>query len=149
MGIRLILVRHGLSSFNSKGLIQGRTDDSYLTDEGYEQALKAGEALSNIKFNTIYSSPLSRASETAKTIKKRFKEEYNIIYDKNLLEVDLSSWSGLTINEIKTKYPEVYPIWKNDPENLTIQRSNNNNYYQPIQDLFNQSDTFIKDLLEI
>ena len=46
MSIRLVLVRHGLSSFNEKGLIQGRTDDSYLTDKGYEQALKSGEALS-------------------------------------------------------------------------------------------------------
>jgi len=31
MAIRLVLVRHGLSSFNEKGLLQGRTDDSYLT----------------------------------------------------------------------------------------------------------------------
>ena len=43
MAIRLVLVRHGLSSFNEKGLIQGRTDDSLLTDEGYEQPQKAGK----------------------------------------------------------------------------------------------------------
>ena len=70
MGIRLVLVRHGLSSFNAKGLIQGRTDESLLTDEGYEQARKAGKALSKINFDKIYSSPLVRAAETAKTIKK-------------------------------------------------------------------------------
>ena len=35
MTIRLVLVRHGLSSFNAKGLIQGRRDDSLLTDEWY------------------------------------------------------------------------------------------------------------------
>ena len=58
MAIRLVLVRHGLSSFNAKGLIQGRTDDSLLTDEGYEQARKAGKALSKINFDKIYSSPL-------------------------------------------------------------------------------------------
>ena len=55
MAIRLVLVRHGLSSFNAKGLIQGRTDDSLLTDEGYEQARKAGKALSKINFDKIYS----------------------------------------------------------------------------------------------
>ena len=48
MTIRLVLVRHGLSSFNAKGLFQGRTDDSILTDEGYEQARKAGKALSKL-----------------------------------------------------------------------------------------------------
>ena len=100
MSVRLILVRHGLSSFNEKGLIQGRTDDSFLTDRGYEEASKAGKALSGINFDKIYSSPLVRAAETAKTICKNLKGGNNIIYDKNLLEVDLSEWSGLTINEI-------------------------------------------------
>ena len=112
MAIRLVLIRHGLSSFNSKGLIQGRTDDSFLTDEGYEQARKAGKALSKINFDKIYSSPLVRAAETAKTIKKTFNKEQNIVFDNNLLEVDLSEWSGLKIDEIKKKYPEIYPIWK-------------------------------------
>ena len=103
MGIRLVLVRHGLSSFNAKGLIQGRTDDSVLTENGYDQAYKAGEALSNINFTKIYSSPLVRAAETAKTINKSLKEKRNIIYDNNLLEVDLSTWSGLSLQEIKSK----------------------------------------------
>ena len=89
MAIRLVLVRHGLSSFNAKGLIQGRTDDSLLTDEGYEQARKAGRALSKINFDKIYSSPLVRAAETAKTIKKTFNKEQNIVFDDNLLEVCL------------------------------------------------------------
>jgi len=147
MGIRLVLVRHGLSSFNAKGLIQGRTDDSVLTDIGYEQAFKAGNALSKIEFDKIYSSPLLRASETANTIKKSFNKKHNVIYDENLLEVDLSSWSGLTINEVKNKYPENYTVWKNDPEHLTLERSDNKNY-QPIQELYNQANNFLKDILK-
>ena len=148
MTIRFVLVRHGLSSFNSKGLIQGRTDDSFLTDEGYEQALKAGKALSKINFDKIYSSPLVRAAETAKTIKKCFKKEHEIIFDNNLLEVDLSDWSGLKIDEIKNKFPEIYPTWKNDPENLILTRSGNKTY-KPIQELFDQAAIFIKDILKI
>ena len=148
MSIRLVLVRHGLSSFNEKGLVQGRTDDSYLTDKGYEQALKSGEALSGINFDKIFSSPLVRAAETAKTIQKNLKGENNIIYDKNLLEVDLGSWSGLTINEIKNKYPEDYLLWKNDPENLTLE-SIHNSTYQPIKDLYEQANEFIKNIFKI
>ena len=131
MAIKLVLVRHGLSSFNAKGLIQGRTDDSFLTDEGYKQARKAGKALSKINFDKIYSSPLVRAAETAKTIQKTFNEEQNIVFDDKLLEVDLSEWSGLKINEIKNKFPEIYPIWKNDPENLILKR-NYNKTYKPV-----------------
>ena len=148
MTIRLVLVRHGLSSFNAKGLIQGRTDDSILTTEGYEQALKAGKALSKINFDKIYSSPLVRAAETAKTIKKSFSKEQEIIFDKNLLEVDLSEWSGLKIDEIKNKFPEIYPIWKNDPENLILKRSDDKTY-KPIQELFHQASIFIEDILKI
>ncbi len=148
MTIRLVLVRHGLSSFNAKGLIQGRTDDSFLTDEGYEQALKAGKALSKIHFDKIYSSPLVRAAETAKTIKMSFNNEQNIVFDDNLLEVDLSEWSGLKIDEIKKKFPEIYPIWKNDPENLILKRSENKTY-KPIQELFDQAKNFIEDILKL
>jgi len=148
MAIRLVLVRHGLSSFNAKGLIQGRTDDSFLTDEGYEQARKAGKALSTINFDKIYSSPLVRAAETAKTIKKNFNKEQDILFDKNLLEVDLSEWSGLKIDEIKNKFPEIYPIWKNDPENLILKRSGNKTY-KPIQELFDQASKFLENILEI
>jgi len=147
MTIRLVLVRHGLSSFNAKGLIQGRTDDSLLTEEGYKQALKAGKALSKINFNKIYSSPLVRAAETAKTIKKSFHEEQDIIFDNNLLEVDLSEWSGLNIDEIKNKFPEIYPIWKNDPENLILKKGDGKTY-KPIQELFDQATNFIEDILK-
>jgi len=147
MTIRLVLVRHGLSSFNAKGLIQGRTDKSFLSEEGYEQALKAGKALSKINFNKIYSSPLVRAAETAKTIKKSFHEEQEIIFDNNLLEVDLSEWSGLNIDEIKNKFPEIYPIWKNDPENLILKKGDGKTY-KPIQELFDQATNFIEDILK-
>ncbi len=147
MTIRLVLVRHGLSSFNAKGLIQGRTDDSLLTEEGYKQAHKAGKALSKINFNKIYSSPLVRAAETAKTIKKSFHEEQDIIFDNNLLEVDLSEWSGLNIDEIKNKFPEIYPIWKNDPENLILKKGDGKTY-KPIQELFDQATNFIEDILK-
>ena len=148
MTIRLVLVRHGQSSFNAKGLIQGRTDDSFLTDEGYEQALKAGKALSKINFDKIYSSPLVRAKETAKTIEKSFIKEQEIIFDNNLLEVDLSEWSGLKIDEIKNKFPKIYPIWKNDPENLILKRKEGKTY-KPIQELFSQATNFLEDILRI
>ena len=95
MALRLVFVRHGLSSFNKKGIVQGRTDDSYLTEEGYSQAKLTGKVLDDINFDAIYSSPLTRASETAKTIEKSLNKNYDINFDENLLEVNLEKWSGL------------------------------------------------------
>ncbi len=147
MSMRLFLVRHGLSSFNKKGLIQGRIDESYLTDEGYNQAKLTGSFLNEINFDQIYSSPLKRAAETAKEIEKCFKEDFDIHYDNNLLEVDLHKWSGLTSKDIKSKFKESYLIWKNDPEKLEL-KNKDNITYQPIQDLFKQAKVFIQDLKE-
>ena len=147
MAMRLFLVRHGLSSFNKKGLIQGRIDESYLTDEGFNQAKLTGNILNEINFDQIYSSPLQRAADTAKEIEKCLKENININYDKNLLEVDLYKWSGLTSKDIKTKYSESYLIWKNDPEKLEL-KNKDNITYKPIQDLFEQARLFIKNLQE-
>ena len=147
MSMRLFLVRHGLSSFNKEGLIQGRIDESYLTDEGYKQARLTGNILNEIKFNQIYSSPLKRAAETAKEIEKSLKENFDIHFDQNLLEVDLHKWSGLTSKDIKNKYKDSYLIWKNDPEKLEL-KNKDNVIYQPIQDLFDQAKVFIRNLLE-
>ena len=145
MVLRLVLVRHGLSSFNKEGLIQGRTNESYLSDEGYEQAKLTGGVLNEIEFDQIYSSPLVRASETAKEINNCLNKEFDIRYDDNLLEVDLDKWSGLSIDDIKSSYRNSYELWKNDPEKLELIKDNIT--YQPIQDLFEQAKEFINKLL--
>jgi len=145
MVMRLILVRHGLSSYNKEGLIQGRTDKSYLTEEGYKQAALTGKILNEIDFDLIYSSPLKRAAETAKEINKFLDKNIDIKYDKKLIEVDLDEWSGLSINEIKNKYKDPYKIWKIDPEKLELQRKDKSTY-KPIQDLFEQAKEFINNL---
>ena len=142
MVLRLFFVRHGLSSFNAKGLIQGRTDESYLTEEGYYQAKLTGEILNQVNIDEIYSSPLVRASETAKTIEKHLNKNLEIQYDQNLLEVDLANWSGLKTTEIKEKFKSEYQIWKSNPENLSIKRDDES-YYEPIKELFIQAKEFI------
>ena len=146
MVIRLVLVRHGLSSYNKIGLIQGRTNDSYLTEEGYQQALLAGNALKKVKFDKIFSSPLKRASETAVTIENCFEHQTDIKLDENLLEVNLENWSGYSFDEIKQQFPDQYKTWKANPEDLLLEDKNNHLYY-PIKELFNQADRFIENII--
>ena len=68
MSLRILLVRHGLSSFNLEHRIQGRDDLSSLTDEGVKQALATGEALRDLPITAAYSSPLRRAKDTASAL---------------------------------------------------------------------------------
>ncbi len=142
MVLRLFFIRHGLSSFNAQGLIQGRTNESYLTEEGYYQSKLTGEILNQVNIDEIYSSPLVRASETAKTIEKNLNKNLEIQYDQNLLEVDLANWSGLKSTEIKERFRSDYQIWKCDPESLSMKR-NDETHYQPIKELFVQAKEFI------
>ena len=120
MTLRLIFVRHGLSSFNKEGRIQGRNDLSTLTKEGQLQAEAAGKTISSIPIDAIYSSPLQRASETTKIIIDQHQSNLQATYTDELLEVDLGHWSGLTKNEIKNHFPEELAIWLKDPKELTI-----------------------------
>ncbi|MFM8275455.1 MAG: histidine phosphatase family protein, partial [Cyanobium sp.] len=54
MPLRLVLVRHGLSSYNLERRIQGRDDLSSLSEQGLEQAGRCGEALAGIDLAASY-----------------------------------------------------------------------------------------------
>ena len=147
MTLRLIFVRHGLSSFNKEGRIQGRNDLSTLTREGQLQAEAAGKIISSIPIDAIYSSPLQRASETTKIIIKHHQRELQATYTDDLLEVDLGPWSGLTKDELMNLYPEELAIWEKEPKELSIQRENGTKF-QPIKELLFQAERFLKYLFK-
>ncbi|AAW46246.2 hypothetical protein CNK03130 [Cryptococcus deneoformans JEC21] len=63
----LYLVRHGKTSLNNSNLVQG-TIDAPLSLGGYIQAQKLAEHLRLVPFTEAWTSPLTRAQETAKVI---------------------------------------------------------------------------------
>ncbi len=144
--MRLVLVRHGLSSFNREGRIQGRDNLSFLTDEGINQAHQTGKALGGIPIKAVYSSPLQRASQTALKLTESQGSTLTPIFDDGLLEVDLTPWSGLTPIEIKEKFPDQYKCWQEEPGNLVLKRSNGESF-RPLEDLMNQAHTFLESLI--
>ncbi|MEM3839089.1 MAG: histidine phosphatase family protein [Candidatus Micrarchaeaceae archaeon] len=66
---RLILVRHGETNANKSFIVQGQMDWP-LNDKGRRQAETVAERLSGIKIDRAFTSPLSRALDTAKEIMK-------------------------------------------------------------------------------
>ena len=63
----LILVRHGESEGNTRRIMQGSLDMP-LTEAGREQARLVAARLASMPIAAVYSSPLSRAFETAQVI---------------------------------------------------------------------------------
>lgn len=64
----ITLVRHGESTWNDLGLIQGQNDLAELTDLGREQARAVARTLKSLGFDRLVTSDLARARQTAEII---------------------------------------------------------------------------------
>ena len=61
--MRIYIVRHGETRLNQEGKLQGQVDEP-LNEKGRELAEVTAQALKEIPFDFLYTSPLSRAKET-------------------------------------------------------------------------------------
>jgi alpha-ribazole phosphatase len=113
--MKIYLIRHGETDYNLYKKYCGSSDIP-LNKTGIWQANKLAERLSDLKVDTVFSSDLIRASETAKII---FKDEPIIEFDK-LQEYNFGIFEGLTYDEIMQKYPKLYNDWIENPMSITI-----------------------------
>ncbi len=75
---KLILVRHGNSVWNQKNIFTGWVDVS-LSKKGVSEASEAGKALANVKFDSIFTSTLSRAIMTLQLLMLENHDERTLI----------------------------------------------------------------------
>ena len=101
--MKLILVRHGETEANVKGLIQGGGSNFSLTKNGLEQAKKVSEFLKFEKIDIAYSSDLGRSLQTAKEILKNHK--LKLIKTKELREVHAGELEGKNTSRNKIFSP--------------------------------------------
>ncbi|XP_052187298.1 probable 2-carboxy-D-arabinitol-1-phosphatase isoform X2 [Diospyros lotus] len=115
---RVVLVRHGQSTWNEEGRIQGSSDFSFLTQKGESQAETSRQMLIDDSFDVCFSSPLIRSKRTAEIIWGARKEDIVTEYD--LREIDLYSFQGLLKHEGKAKFGAAYRQWQIDAANFNI-----------------------------
>lgn len=99
---RILLVRHGQSTWNADGRWQGRADPS-LSDLGVRQAEVAAETVAEFGITRIWASPLVRANQTALVLASRLGLE--VENDARLVERDAGDWTGKTRTEIEAGWP--------------------------------------------
>lgn len=87
--MNIYITRHGQTDLNKAHLMQGRSD-APLNDTGRQQAASAAEKLKGISFDAVYSSPLTRAVDTAVIMTGIPKEQ--IITDSRIIEVDFGQY---------------------------------------------------------
>jgi probable phosphoglycerate mutase len=101
----LIFIRHGETQWNIEGRVMGQLD-SPLSRRGEKQALAIARRLSRIQIAALYSSDLGRAMQTANAIAN--KSNIAVRLDKSLRERNMGVFQGLTREEKKAQYAQVW-----------------------------------------
>ena len=97
---KVYLIRHGLPDFpGDKGMCIGTTDIP-MGEKGLAQAAEMAKKLPPV--TAVFSSPLTRAVQTAQAI------ELPMTILPDLREMYAGEWDGLTFEQIRQRYPELY-----------------------------------------
>ena len=111
----LLLIRHGQSTANASGVWQGQLEFP-LSEEGRRQSHLAGRALATETFDGVYSSPLSRAFETAEIIAHEAGFPGEVVAVEGLMERRGGLLEGTTRQEREARYPELMKKFLSLPE---------------------------------
>ena len=107
--MRLLLVRHGESEWNAAGRLQGQADPP-LSKLGRRQAMHVAARLVDEGVEAVVSSDLERAHDTAAAFARSVG--LKIVDRRDLREVDLGSWTGVSREELERENPELWRRWR-------------------------------------
>jgi broad specificity phosphatase PhoE len=113
----IILVRHGETESNRRGLFRGRLDVP-LNARGREQAEAVAGALAGDPVAAVFTSPLVRAVDTADAIAR--KHGIEPITDVSFDNIDLGRWQGLEKARVEREEPELWHLWMTDPDRWSV-----------------------------
>ncbi|MDP6510721.1 MAG: histidine phosphatase family protein [Dehalococcoidia bacterium] len=108
--MRLILVRHGQTQWNVERRFQGGGSDIELNEVGHRQARAVGEAMRAEKIDAIYSSPLSRARDTAQQIAQH--HDMRVTLEPDFTEIDAGDLEGFHFGQLPQEHPAFWKQWR-------------------------------------
>ena len=109
---RLFLVRHGATAATEEDRFSGSTTVE-LSDQGRWQVTRLGERLAQQNIAAVYSSPLSRALDTARIIAGHCGLEP--ITRDGLREIGHGHWEGMKRDDVERQFDLEYAAWEADP----------------------------------
>ena len=111
MTTRFLLLRHAEAEGNAAGQTQGRIDNQ-LTERGRRQAATVAHSLAPFEPAALYSSPASRARETAGVIARECG--LALVVDERLHELDHGDLDGRTIEDIRAQHADFIERWRDE-----------------------------------
>lgn len=119
---RIYLVRHGTTDWNKEEIFRGRAE-CRLNETGKAEGKALAAHFEDVPIAGIYSSPLSRAMETARpTAESKGRE---VFPDPAFTDLDFGTWQGLPLKEAQEKYPDLYRLWREQPGAVSFPRGEN------------------------
>ncbi|MGH7192100.1 MAG: histidine phosphatase family protein [Candidatus Saccharimonadales bacterium] len=110
----LYCVRHGESTYNLEGRLQGQSD-THLSPLGQKHAAAIAATLSQLPIEAVYSSPLRRALETAQPLADALG--LSPLCDDRLKEIDIGVFQGTLATELGDRFPQEAARWRSqDPD---------------------------------
>ena len=91
----IYIIRHGKTELNKAKVLQGRSNFP-LNEEGIRQAREAAELLGDVSFSRVFSSPLTRAVQTAEILAPHIKP----VIDERLIEMDYGPYEGADLTHL-------------------------------------------------
>lgn len=116
--IRILLARHGETDWNRLQRFQGRSDVP-LNETGLAQAEALGLALRTEPLCSLYSSPLERALETARIIRKHHPKA-PLLVEEDLVEMHLGAFDGVKASDWAASNREFLAHWSKHPATVRM-----------------------------
>jgi probable phosphomutase (TIGR03848 family) len=102
----VLLVRHGRTSANARGVLAGWTPGVHLDEEGREQAKRTAQRLADVPLDGFVTSPLERCRETAEILSANHGSAARLNSDLDLAECRYGEWTGRSLAELRQE-----PLW--------------------------------------
>jgi broad specificity phosphatase PhoE len=109
----ILLIRHGETDWNRAKVFRGRHDVP-LNDNGRTQAGLVAEALRCREIDAAYTSPLSRATETACITLDPHR--LVAVAEPAFTDFDYGEWTGHAETDVAVKWPEELEQWQTIPQ---------------------------------
>ncbi|MYE27027.1 MAG: histidine phosphatase family protein [Chloroflexi bacterium] len=106
---RVLFIRHGQTDFNRERRLQGAMPVP-LNECGRSQSRSLAEYLNAVPIDAIYSSPRSRALETAQIIGEILGQ--TVRQDERLAEIAFGDFEGHTFAEVEARFPVAFRKWQ-------------------------------------
>jgi phosphoserine phosphatase len=111
----VVLIRPGCTDFDDQKRIQGSLELP-LNERGQSQLEKVVDTLQKIPVEIVLTGPCDPCRLTAKRVADAL--QISLKEKKGLVNLDHGLWQGMSVDEVRRKFPKAFKQWEDAPETV-------------------------------